>query len=89
MKRPTFNPSRFTVSPTRALNQKIDLIEQIVERTTVPEDQRPQLARRLAIAANTLKWTATDLHGLLKKADDPNIRNYTAFVQWSCNIRGR
>lgn len=67
----------------RARNQREDLIEQIVAQCTFrqPGDDR-KLARLLAIAANTGGWDTTDLHYLLKKKQDPTLRNYTAFV-WS------
>lgn len=72
--------------PLVVRNNREQLIADIVERTEV--EDKHWLARRLAIAMNTLKWTDTDLHALLKKADDPTVRNYTALVQASCTIKG-
>ena len=63
----------------RVRNQKEDLIKQIVEGTV--EKNKKQLAKMLAIQTHTFKWTVTDLHSLLRKKDDPQIRNYTAFVK--------
>lgn len=69
----------------RANNAKEDLINQIADQC-YPENDRPAIRRRLAIATNTAKWTETDLHALLNKKLDPTIRNYTAFVKWSSKI---
>lgn len=69
-----------------ARNSKEDLIAQIVERTTA---EPKLLARRIAIWANRYNLTETDLHALLKKASDPTIRNFTAFVQWSIKDKTR
>ena len=71
-----------------ARNQREDLIEQIVAQCTFrkPGEDR-KLARLLAIAANTAGWTATDLHALLRKREDPTIRNYTRFVWWSAKVK--
>lgn len=67
---------------------KNDLIQQIVARMNLKTDEeRRDLEKRLAIAANALNWKLIDLHALLKKADDPTIRNFTAFVVWSCKLR--
>lgn len=66
-------------------SNKEQLILQIVERTN--ETNKKQLAKRLAIAGNTLGWTQDDYHALLKKADDPKIRSYTAFVKYHCVIK--
>jgi hypothetical protein len=69
-------------------NAKEDLISQIVERTDAKtETKKAELAKLLALAANTLGWSQTDLHALLKKADDPTIRNYSALVRWSCKVK--
>ena len=62
------------------------LIADIVNATQ--EKDKRKLAKRLAMAANTLHWQEIDLHALLQKRNDPNVRNYTAFVWWSCKIRG-
>lgn len=61
-------------------SNKESLIAQIVERTTA---DKKLLAKRIALWVNRYKLTEMDLHALLKKADDPSIRNFTAFVQWS------
>lgn len=91
MKRPAFDPSRFAVShKKRWETAKNDLIQQIVARTNLKTDEeRRDLERRLAIAANALGWKLIDLHALLKRADDPTVRNYTGLVVWSCKVRGR
>lgn len=68
-------------------NQQEDLIEQIVAQCTLKPGEDRKLARVLAIAANTGKWTTMDLHALLKKRMDPTIRNYTAFVWYSSKIK--
>ena len=67
--------------------QREDLIEQIVAQCILRPGEDRQLARALAVTANTGKWTAMDLHALLRKKGDPTIRNYTAFVWWSCKVR--
>lgn len=69
--------------------QQEDLIEQIVAQCTLKPGEDRKLARVLAIAANTGKWTTTDLHALLKKRMDPTIRNYTAFVWWSAKVKNQ
>jgi hypothetical protein len=69
-------------------NAKEDLIAQIVERTDAKtETKKAELAKLIALAANALKWDTTDLHALLKKADDPTIRNYSALVRWTCKVK--
>ena len=80
-----FNFDRAT---TKARNQTEDLIEQIVShcRCRSDKDERT-LAKRIAIWAKTTKATTTDLHALLQKRRDPNIRNYGGFVNWSVKIR--
>lgn len=90
MKNITFNhlnlqPAPVASQPTPR-NQKEDLIEQIVANCILKPGQDRKLARALAVTANTAKWTAMDLHALLKKKSDPTIRNYTAFVWWSCKV---
>ena len=70
-------------------NQKEDLIEQIVAQCNLSPGASRQLAKRLAITANTAGWTETDLHVLLKKKQDPSIRSYTGFVKWSATIRNQ
>lgn len=68
-----------------ARNAKEDLINQIADQCH-PVSERATIRKRLALATNTAKWTETDLHALLKKRQDPTIRNYTAFVKWSTKI---
>lgn len=63
-----------------ARNAREALIEDIANATN--ERNKPKLMRALAVAANTLKWTESDLHALYQKRLDPSIRNYSAFV-WS------
>ena len=64
----------------QARTAKEDLIIQIAEATM--EKDKSTIARRIAIAANTMKWTETDLHALLAKSrPDSGIRNFTAFVK--------
>lgn len=84
MKTPTFDHLNLTKPTSGPRNQREDLIEQIVAqcRNKTPADDR-KLARLLAITTNAAKWSTTDLHALLKKKNDPSIRNYTAFVWWS------
>ena len=67
--------------PLQIRNNREHLIEQIVNRTD--EKNKKNLAKLLAIASYRQRWQDIDLHALLKKADDPSIRNYTAFVKWS------
>lgn len=59
---------------------KEDIISQIVVRTTA---DKKLLAKRIALWVNRYKLDTSDLHALLKKADDPGIRNFTAFCQWA------
>lgn len=71
--------------PSRARNSKEDLLEQIVEATDGKNADK--LRRALAIAVNTMKWTELDLTVLLKKKDDPKVRNFTALVWWSVKMK--
>jgi hypothetical protein len=73
--------TRATVNSLKVRNNREHLIDQIVNRTD--EKNKKNLAKLLAIASYRFKWQDIDLHALLKKADDPSIRNYTAFVKWS------
>jgi hypothetical protein len=66
-----------------ARTEKEDLINQIAAATN---ENTPALRKRLALATNTLGWTETDLHALLKKKEDPTIRNYTAFVKFMARV---
>lgn len=61
------------------------LIAEIVSHTQPPSGRR-QLAKRLAVAYHTAKWSVTDLHALLQKRLDPSIRNFSAFVNWTCKV---
>lgn len=67
-------------------NQREDLISQILDQCTLKPHQRKVLGKLLSITANTAGWTTTDLHALLKKKQDPAIRNYTAFVWYSAKM---
>lgn len=63
------------------------LIADIVSQCNViGVEKRKELARRIALAANTLHWSDQDLHVLMKKKQDPTIRNYSAFLNWSIKI---
>lgn len=74
--------------PRRApRNQREDLVQQIVAQTN--EKDKAGLERRLMIAANAGDWSVTDLHALLKKRNDPAIRNYSAYVKWCAKITKR
>lgn len=63
----------------RVRNNREALVAEIVEATT--EKDKKNLAKMLMIQANMFKWNEMDLHALLKKRTDPNIRNYTALVK--------
>ena len=84
----TSKPDIDQTPTTKPRNQREDLIEQIVAQCTFrkPGDDR-KLARLLAITANTCSWSCTDLHALLRKREDPTIRNYTRFVWWSAKVK--
>jgi hypothetical protein len=73
-----------TIKKSGARNSAEALIEQIVQATT--ERDKNGMARALAIAAKTLKWTETDLHVLYQKRLDPQVRNFTALVWWHAKI---
>lgn len=74
---------------SRGRNGKEDLIEQIVEQTTVKGKQADELRRLLGIATNALKWSETDLSVLLGKKKDPKVRNFTALVRWHAKLEGK
>lgn len=79
MKHITFNIQP-TLSPElQVRSNREDLIRQIVEHTDAPDKKK--LARRIAIVANTFKWSDMDLHALLKKRGEVN--NFSKFVNWS------
>ena len=83
MKRITFTQPK--VATLQVRNSREQLIADIVDATE--EKDKKKLAARLALAANTLKWSDMDLHALLKKKTDPKIRNYTGYVWWSIKIK--
>lgn len=88
IKRPSFDLERFQRAATRARNAQEALIEEIVSHCQCRNEKEARVtARRIAIAAKTLKWDETDLHALLQKHRDPNIRNYGAFVNWTIKIK--
>ena len=83
MKHISFN-QEFKVEPLQIRSNREYLIAEIVNQTS--ERDKKSLAKMIALAANTLRWSDTDLHALLKKRQDPKIRNFTAFVKWSTRI---
>lgn len=88
MKKISFNKEIKREEDLQIRSMKDDLIAQIVAKTEENHGTKKfKLAKRIAIAYAIMKWTPTDLHALLGKANDPSIRNYTAFVKWSCTIR--
>lgn len=66
-----------------ARNNKEAIINEIVGLTNESEAGKKLLAKQIALWANRYKLSGTDLHALLKKHEDPKIRNFTAFVKWS------
>tara|TARA_R110002049_G_scaffold91714_2_gene228272 strand:- start:218 stop:493 length:276 start_codon:yes stop_codon:yes gene_type:complete len=74
---------------SRARTTKEDLIEQIVEQTTVKGEQAAELSKLLAVAGNTLKWKELDFAILLGKKKDPKVRNFTALVWWHVKLQGK
>lgn len=71
------------VEDIKVRNNREDLILQIVDKTD--SKNRKQLAKRIALTANTLGWTDTDLHSLLKKYGE--VKNFSAFVNWNLKIK--
>jgi len=61
-------------------NQREDLIAQIIDQTNLLDTDRKRVAERLAIEANMCGWSNFDLHALLQKKHDPNVKNYTGLV---------
>jgi hypothetical protein len=61
------------------------LIADIVNATS--EKNKKALAKLISLRANQMKWSDMDLHALLKKRQDPTIRNFTAFVKWSIKLK--
>lgn len=84
MERITFNLPRVE-APLQIRNNRDQIISDIVMNTV--EKDKKKLAKIISIRARELKWTDTDLHSLLQKKKDPNIRNYTAFVWWSIKLK--
>ena len=81
------NFSTYTIQPSLSpelsvRNNREDLIRQIVEKTDTKN--KKYLARRIAITANTFKWSDMDLHFLLQRYG--NVKNYSAFVNWSLKV---
>lgn len=74
---------------TTVRNQREDIIEQIVQQTSLTDPEKKNLAKLIALTANIAKWKTEDLHALLKKRNDPTIRNYTGFVKWSIKMKTR
>lgn len=86
IKRAAFQFPQPTVTPAR--NQKEDLIEQIVSHCRCrSETDARNLAKRIAIWANTTKADTTDLHALLNKHRDPTVRNYGGLVNYLIKIK--
>lgn len=83
MKRISFN--RVEVQPLQVRNNREQLIADIVEATT--EKNKKELAKLISIRSREMKWSEMDLHALLKKKNDPTIRNFTAFVKWSIKTK--
>lgn len=76
---------KYKVEKPTARTSKESLANDIAQATVV-KDKRG-LAKRIMIAANTNKWSDTDLHALYQKRNDPNITNYTGFVVWAIKIK--
>jgi arginine utilization protein RocB len=83
----TFNPPEKPEDSLQVRNNTEQLIADIVNATS--EKNKKKLAKAIALAYNTLGWSQTDLHALLKKRQDPTIRNYTAFCWWSVKINNK
>lgn len=75
--------------PLATRTPKEDIINQIVAKTRGSQEERKALAKLIAIWANRYLLNSTDLHALLKKADDPNIRNFGGFVRWAIKDKPR
>lgn len=71
------------VEDIKVRNNREDLILQIVDKTD--SKNRKLLAKRIALTANTLGWSDTDLHALLKKHGE--VKNFSAFVNWNLKIK--
>lgn len=83
MKKITFTQPLFVEKELEVRNNREDLIRQIVESTDAQDKKK--LARRIAITANTLHWSDTDLHALLNKKREVN--NFSKFVNWTLKIQ--
>ena len=73
----------FRVEELQVRNNREDLIRQIVDFTDATDKKK--LARRIAVTANTLKWTDMDLHALLNKRREVN--NFSKFVNWTLKVK--
>lgn len=82
MKPIKFSLPSFEVEEIQVRSNREDLIRQIVELTDSTDKKK--LARRLAVTANILKWSDTDLHALLKKKGE--VSNYSAFINWNLKL---
>ena len=76
-------PMMFRVEELQVRNNREDLIRQIVDFTDATDKKK--LARRIAVTANTLKWTDMDLHALLNKRREVN--NFSKFVNWTLKVK--
>jgi hypothetical protein len=73
----------FRVEELQVRNNREDLIRQIVDFTDATDKKK--LARRIAVTANTLKWSDMDLHALLNKRREVN--NFSKFVNWTLKVK--
>ena len=73
----------FRVEELQVRNNREDLIRQIVDFTDATDKKK--LARRIAVTANTLKWTDMDLHALLNKRREVN--NFSKLVNWTLKVK--
>ena len=76
-------PMMFRVEELQVRNNREDLIRQIVDFTDATDKKK--LARRIAVTANTLKWSDMDLHALLNKRREVN--NFSKFVNWTLKVK--
>lgn len=85
MKKIEFTRPMVVEPEVKIRNGREALIADIVNATQ--EKDKKKLAKMLAIATNTNKWTNDTLHSILSKRRDPKIRNYTAYVWWAVKIK--
>lgn len=96
-KQPSFDLSRLTVGQGKEDGDELQirnnaeyLIAQIVSfcgcRTLT---EKKNLAKRIAIWANTTKADTSDLDALLKKRKDPSVRNYGGLVNYLIKIKNK